>query len=327
MQGQLRKYHTTVESVVMKCHTSVDASTNQSSHYTEHNQSADDVIFVKNTLPFSREVQRTVAVASVVGHFAPEILGFDLEKGRIILRDCGLVTDEPVDHHLLLETLLKIQCLSTNFVSQLEARGLDIRDSEWVEANVESTLNHVLLDVYYGGKGPLPFHQERKDVVVKVRQKIDILKERCQRVTKLGLPRTLVHGDLYHPNVGSRQKRCGQFYPFFDWASSFIGNPLHDFGSLLHYRYTEDSENGKKLAIEFKNGLRYICKQWQSCSTLTEDEMKTIFDITSDMSIIIAVHELTEQYDACDKTNEFELNFCVEELRQWIGDLINKSSL
>ena len=58
------------------------------------------------------------------------------------------------------------------------------------------------------------------------------LKETCRRLAALGLPSTLVHGDLHMLNVARVDGRL----VYFDWSDACIAHPFIDLLSLLSGR-------------------------------------------------------------------------------------------
>ena len=65
-------------------------------HATERSE----MMFIKSTFPQAREVERTVAVASMFQNIVPEIVGLDVARGILMQRGAGKMNDDPFDQIL-----------------------------------------------------------------------------------------------------------------------------------------------------------------------------------------------------------------------------------
>ena len=80
---------------------------------------------------------------------------------------------------------------------------------------------------------PLLVHAEalarlRPDEVDELRQRLSVFREACRRLAAIGLPSTLVHGDLH---VGNVARHDGELV-YFDWTDACIAHPFVDLLSL-----------------------------------------------------------------------------------------------
>jgi hypothetical protein len=60
----------------------------------------------------------------------------------------------------------------------------------------------------------------------------------CRRMEDLGLPETIVHGDMNHGNILTGCGHC----QFIDWCEAYVGNPLISLEHLLLFNRVESAE-------------------------------------------------------------------------------------
>ena len=312
MTGKIRQHLIGSMSVVMKCEVKRRAEGGMSAGENT------EVVYIKTSLPSMREPQRTVAAARAIGSIVPDLIGFDYRLGLLLQQDVGSISDKPFNQHGLVRTVLKMQASSLKHIRKLETAGLRVRDFRWLEVNLESILNHKLLDRFYQRPGGEE-DAEDKEHVLYVRSKTDTLRKKCRDVINLGLPRTLVHGDWDLRNTGSPTGRLmeaeGNIYRVFDWAKAFIGNPLHDFDSLIRPSGLDYEE----VQIDIDAGLRQVCKHWKLRATI--EEMKAAIHTVSTMSVLVDIHDLMEQYQACDDNRARERDILLGALKNQIEGL------
>lgn len=65
-----------------------------------------------------------------------------------------------------------------------------------------------------------------------------IFDEVCRRMEDLGLPETIVHGDMNHGNILTGCGHC----QFIDWCEAYVGNPLISLEHLLLLNRVESAE-------------------------------------------------------------------------------------
>lgn len=252
-----------------------------------------EVVFMKATSPLVREVERTVAVASVFRNIVPEILGFDAQWGILVQRDVGSLKDEGFDQEGLIGTVLYMQRVSMNHIEHLKAKGLRVMGAEWVASNVESILNHVIFEDYFRwSEDALACCDEERETLQGLRSKVREIQEICRQIMKLGLPNTIVHGDYYKHNIGrSITGREGKLYRVFDWATAYIGNPLTDLIGIFGPVFRGTGGKG------WDAGMHQVCGQWKQLARFTHGEIRKAMDGLWLLRHLIRLHELEEQHD------------------------------
>ena len=183
-----------------------------------HGIGSSEVMFIKSTFPQGREVERTVAVAFMFENIVPEIVGFDATRGILMQRDAGKMTDEPFDQEAVIGTVLYMQRMSLNRLPELEAIGLRVMDTEWLEPKVESIMGHVIFDEFLEDQeNIMACCDEKRETLKNMRSKVNLFRKMCSRISKLRLPRTIVHGDCHPRNVGRPTTTSeGKVYQIFD---------------------------------------------------------------------------------------------------------------
>ncbi|CAN8066973.1 unnamed protein product [Agarophyton chilense] len=183
-------------------------------------------IYVKASQPLLQEAQRTATIARVLSELevVPDIIAVDENDGVLIQRDAwsfeGLESD--VDGQLLVNTIVRMQKTSLDHMEELQAGGLQVRDCEWLLANVSRLFGHKGLDKAVQGS------KEYEDILLDLRCREEEVMEICKKISSFKVPNTLVHGDLTSANCGRRVSMGGNGYQFFDWSFSHIGHPFSD---------------------------------------------------------------------------------------------------
>ena len=65
------------------------------------------------------------------------------------------------------------------------------------------------------------------DILSNLRTRIPEIASLCDELFSMGIPHTLVHGDLHLSNINVSNN--AKFYRILDWGSAFVGHPLCDF--------------------------------------------------------------------------------------------------
>lgn len=278
---------------------------------------SEESIFIKWTVPASREVERSMAAARVGGDIVPKIIGVNRREGVLMQRDAGKITKEMFDQEDVIDRILEMQELSMSRIAELEGFGLRVRDSEWVAGNVERILKHKLFDDYSRMR---PHPEDRWEEVKHFRSRIGKFQRICQKITELELPRTIVHGDCWLMNMGSRVEDGRVVYRLFDWATAFIGNPLHDFGKLLGtYSVSTFDSSVPDIVKDWDGGMKQVWKKWVPLRSFTKEETMELFEALNYMSTLIELHDLMEEYDAPLRRERSSILSDVDDCVEFLG--------
>lgn len=207
-----------------------------------------------------------------------------------------------------------METLSLRRTRDLENAGLRVRDFRWLETNLEASLNHELMNKYYqlSGGGE---EAEEKELILYARSQTVKLRRQCRDVIYLGLPRILVHEGWDLRNTGSPVESDGKIYPAFDWAKAFIGSPLPDLDSILR----PSQLDYEHVPSDTEAGLRQACQHWKLTATI--GQMKTALLTASNISVLVDIHDVIEQYEGCDESPTNERDLFLVVLQEQIADL------
>jgi hypothetical protein len=170
-------------------------------------------------LPFGHEAALTAYLASTIPEHAPVVLAFDSAERWLLTEDFGgreLAEHDPADLELGLPAVIEIQRALLGKARELVGVGcldrpLSNLSADLVEALEWARATGLAVD------GPTI-----KRIAVWVRRG-------AEHLDRLGLPPTLVHGDLHPANAVT----VGGRVVLFDWAEGAVANPLLDLYSWL----------------------------------------------------------------------------------------------
>ena len=171
---------------------------------------------------FSQEVVGTKAVADRFPEVSPRLVAVDTDRGWMLMEDLGDLTLGAADEFELwneaMRALARVQIGFTGETDLLAGLGLERRST----SVIPSMLREWLHDPESLGIG---YEAERTE---KALQRLSPHVERVDELTALsdsvGLPPTLIHGDLDAGNVFVRDGAP----VIMDWSDSSISNPLFD---------------------------------------------------------------------------------------------------
>jgi len=93
----------------------------------------------------------------------------------------------------------------------------------------------------------------------RLRELRSIFEDACGCVESLGLPNTVLHGDMNLGNILFTDERC----VFLDWAEACVGNPLVTFEHLLLLNSTETpglkAACDRRLRATYRSAMSMIC--------------------------------------------------------------------
>ena len=172
----------------------------------------------------------TAALAARFADAVPAPLAVHPEEGWLLLADFG----DPVGWSAPLETraemlarFARLQRESAAHVDELLAAGCLDRRLPVLARQLDRLVARA--DEIRG---------LTDDERAELRRRLPELKDVCRRLGKLGLPATLVHGDLHLGNVA----RPGRDLLFFDWTDACVAHPFIDLQSLQWEREEANRE-------------------------------------------------------------------------------------
>ena len=194
-------------------------------------------LFFKVSAPLPLFVDEAAVTAELAARFpgyVPAPLAVDAERGWLLLAEF----DEPLGWSEPLETRRE---LFSRFAG-LQRRSVPVVD-ELLAAGCLDRRLHVLeaqLDPLFAN--PVAVGRLTTEETSELKRLAPKLKEACRRLDALGLPATLVHGDL-HP--GNAARIDGEL-AYFDWTDACIAHPLID----LHSLQWEDDESVRAALLD-----------------------------------------------------------------------------
>ena len=195
-----------------------------------------DVYFkVPARLPyFVEEATVTARLAERFPDHVPMPLAIEPEAGWLLLPQFDELFSwraPPEVHREALRRFAALQRRSSELVDELLADGCLDRRLDVLETQIDPLVND-----------PEAVARLTSDEVKELRRLAPALKETCRRLAALGLPPTLVHGDLHMLNVA----RLDGMLVYFDWSDACIAHPFIDLLSLL----SEHDEASRAALLE-----------------------------------------------------------------------------
>jgi hypothetical protein len=140
------------------------------------------------------------------------------------------------DWHKVLQTLAEIQQHCDNNLDELLSLGCNDRRLALLPTELQPVLQELTqpqMRQLYGVT-----EAEAEELARRVRA----VGELCDRLADCGIPDTLVHGDLWGPNVIFRDPVSGKSPIIFDWTDAAISHPFFDIYIVL----TSEKDDGKR---------------------------------------------------------------------------------
>jgi hypothetical protein len=170
-------------------------------------------------LPFGHEPALTAYLARTIPDHAPVVLAVESAERWLLTEDLGgrgLDENHPSDLALGLPAVIEIQRALIGKTEELEGVGCPVRPLGTLAEELDEALE------WARATGLIADDPSIKRITVWVRRG-------AQRLDRLGLPPTLVHGDLHPGNAITADGRI----VLFDWAEGAVANPLLDLYSWL----------------------------------------------------------------------------------------------
>jgi hypothetical protein len=87
-----------------------------------------------------------------------------------------------------------------------------------------------------------------------IQRLLAVFKAVCQRVEHLGIPDTVVHGDMNRGNILVGGRNC----QFIDWSEAYLGNPLITLQHLLLLNQVQDSQTQQFINLLLRKRYRDV---------------------------------------------------------------------
>ena len=176
---------------------------------------------------FVEEGRVTAALAQRFPGYVPAPLTVEPDEGWFLLPDLG----DPVGWDAPFET----RAAMLRRFGSLQRRSAAITDELLAAGCLDRRL-----DVLFGQlddliADPAATARLAREETIELQQRWPELKDACRRLAGLGLPDTLVHGDLHLGNVA----RCDGELVYFDWTDACIAHPFTDLHTLQWERDEE----------------------------------------------------------------------------------------
>jgi tRNA A-37 threonylcarbamoyl transferase component Bud32 len=179
---------------------------------------AGNVYFKATPALFAREPQLTQALTKYYPAHLPVVLAADFEKRWILMRDVGGKILQQVPDISLWEAALRrfaqIQIDSVQHLDSLIAQG-------WLDMRLDRLASQIHL---------LFQDALREPEIAQLLAFAPQLAALWEELAQLGVPHTLVHGDLSPRNIYV----TGDNYIYFDWSDSCISHPFFDTVRFLY---------------------------------------------------------------------------------------------
>ena len=179
-------------------------------------------LYFKVSLPLPLFVEEATVTARLAERFpahVPAPLAIEPERGWMLFAEFDLAGwDAPLELRCeVFRRFAGLQLQTAGLTDELLADGCLDRRLDVLERQLDPLLED--------GPG---LHKLGDEEVRELRQLTPKLKELCRRLAGLGLPATLVHGDLHIGNVA----RLDGLLTFFDWTDACVAHPFIDLHSL-----------------------------------------------------------------------------------------------
>lgn len=169
---------------------------------------------------FVDEAAVTTELAARFPGYVPAPLAVEAERGWMLLAEFEelLGWSEPLEtRRELFGRFAGLQRRSVPLVDDLLAAGCLDRRLPVLESQLDPLFAN-----------PVALARLTPEEVTELKMLAPTLKRACRRLDALGLPATLVHGDLHPGNAA----RIGGELAFYDWTDACIAHPLFDLHSL-----------------------------------------------------------------------------------------------
>lgn len=205
---------------------------------------------------FADEGGVTAALAGLFPDRVAKPIAYDTERRWMILPDLGpgrrLKTDKP-EYERFLRDFARMQIESAGHVDVLLASGCVERSLDWTRDHGRDWLGRADLS------GLRPADSDR------ARQLVDDLPGHIDRLNALGLPNTLLHGDIHSGNtIGN-----GDAFWYIDWTDASIGHPFVDMFTIRLIEGRRGDELREAYLDEWRAaGFAHVDESWDAAGVV-----------------------------------------------------------
>jgi aminoglycoside phosphotransferase (APT) family kinase protein len=182
---------------------------------------------------FHAEPALTRLVAEMVPGRAPTVIATDDDRGWVLTEDIPGADEDAVPDGVgppAARTIATLQLRSLDHLTELAAAGVPERDLAATGRRFDEML-----------AGSVELAQLTSDEIARARGCRDAVHEVLDELDSLGVPTTLVHGDLHPGNVAL----SGDSLVLYDWSDATVSHPFLD-AALLASRLS-DTERAETL--------------------------------------------------------------------------------
>jgi phosphotransferase family enzyme len=258
---------------------------------------ADGDFYLKQEAPVQAfEVALTVALASRWPDRVPEVVGADLERAWLLMRDGGTRIADTGD----LEP----------FPRALRLYGeLQLGEVAHVDELLTIGLPDVRLPVVAAAYEPFfeRDHGLEPDEVVRLRALAPRFRELCAELDSFGLPASIQHDDLHQWNVFVRGARIA----IYDWGDSSVAHPLWSWLKALQV--------GVDYAVDPEPFRAAYLSTWTPF--MAEDQLRAALEIAVPTGGFAYALQTRRQYDALPHAHDEYEEYLPKLLRQLLAAL------
>jgi Phosphotransferase enzyme family len=172
----------------------------------------------------------------------PDVIAIEANEHWMLTKEMGGPEPESrADWELVLRTLIRIQNHCKQNHSELLKFGVNDRPL----AKLPELLEPVSAELKQAGKRA--FYEVDQGEAEVLARRLRALPDLCARLAQCGIPDTLIHGDLWGPNVIMRDQFSGKSPIIFDWTDAAFSHPFFDIFCLL---WAERNDAKRRAARE-----------------------------------------------------------------------------
>jgi hypothetical protein len=206
--------------------------------------------------PNTHELRITRILAQLGGTYLPEMISVRPEWNAWLMSgEATPVTELPADPSRLFRLLGDAVESMARLQMKTEGHSLDLLDAGAFDQGMDIFEKHSEALFDYFGESMSTQTSTKLPPIDRTRlaELRTMFEDVCRRTEDLGLPKTIVHGDMNQGNILTRCGRC----QFIDWSEAYVGNPLVTLQHLLLFNRVENPEIRAFLNASLKDRYRH----------------------------------------------------------------------